>query len=43
MQLRKDMYDLEMVPLPRSLSLSAHDEALNQRAKIVAVSPGEEL
>jgi hypothetical protein len=30
--LRRECYDIELVPLPRSLRLSNNDEALNRRA-----------
>jgi len=32
--LRRDRFGFDLVPLPRSLSLSASDEALNRRAKL---------
>ena len=32
--LRRARFDCDLAPLPRSLSLSAADEALNRRAKL---------
>ncbi len=33
-ELRRNLFGFDLVPLPRSLSLSASDEALNRRAKL---------
>jgi radical SAM superfamily enzyme YgiQ (UPF0313 family) len=35
-ELRRETFGLDLVPLPRSLALSAHDEALNRTAKLHA-------
>lgn len=41
--LRRTVYDIDLAPLPDSLLLSAHDEALNRRADWRKVHPAEQV
>jgi hypothetical protein len=39
MQLRRETFDCEFAPLPKSLALSDHDEQINREAKVVLPAP----